>query len=229
MALDGSIIFARAPSNPGTVASTLGSPRDQSHTTSEPSNCHICGSSSVLIRSQCQEEGCDCFGEHAQVICHQCPMTVEITPRRYNAPEGIDIHNWRVAHFDRPNRGARRGYYLFECSYCRTNSIARVDHSSPTPTLDYSTGYNSPCDSRDHNWVLTSVGAPGNPDAHLYICINCNERLQMPDGSRVWETSSRCPGIQQRRPGITIKSTMKKNILEPDVQRPTRFEREPVI
>ncbi len=225
-------IRASRPTNPRLTSTTFGSANDLVRPTSEGYYCYTCDQQSQIIRTRCQNERCTCFGEHVEDICHVCNRIFDITLHRYNAPEEITLHHWRVVPLDRwPQDLRRRGslqQYLLECFNCRDTAFLRI-RGRGTP--DFSTRYNSPCDMSHlrHLWELTSIGMPGNPEAHLYICHFCSERLMLPDGSQQHEDTSPCP--RKPQPGVTLRGVVRKKTSEhePEAVRPTRFEREDVI
>jgi hypothetical protein len=218
-------------SNPGMVASTLGSPRSQSPVTTEESRCHACGSVSQLIRSPCLDDECSCFGQHLEDVCHTCGQVFNATPHVYNAPEDIRIHRWIIVPLeDRPsnNRHSRSSQYLLECDNCHMHVNSWVYYSdNESPSLNYSTGFNSPCGANlDHDWMKTSYGDDNSEDR--YVCDSCGEVVVVPYGSN-WFSNTACPGFPKDNPGLTLRFNVKKNLPEPEVIRPTRFERDPVI
>jgi hypothetical protein len=181
-----------------------------------------------LIRTQCHDEDCICFGEHLEDTCHQCGEVFDATPLLYNAPEGIRLHRWRVVPLEqRPmnNPHSRNAQYLLECENCHMHANAWVSDDGD-PSMDHSIGYNSPCGAvLEHEWVKTSYGDDNQEDR--YVCDTCGEVVRVPCGSN-WFNNTACSGFHPEDPKVTIRMQVKKNIPEPTLY-PTRFEREPVI
>lgn len=80
---------------------------------------------------------------------------------------------------------------------------------------------------REHDWVRASYGYD-NPIADRYVCDSCDEVYIVPFGESPQVTTP-CYGTPQAKPRVTIKRIVKKNLPDPEVLRPTRFERDPVI
>jgi hypothetical protein len=120
-----------------------------------------------------------------------------------------------VREWSRLDRAVREEYQTNRIRPINPSTIANTLGSPHNPS-------NTTTEIRRHTWEPVRFGTLEEPE---YVCTNCNERLQT---SNVLGDTSECLDASQRKPGLTIRRTVKKHTI-PEPVSPTRFEREPVI
>ena len=214
----------------------------------EPSICYACGASSLLSFSSCPNFECDCYGVHAQDNCRNCGRSFDATPRGYLIGGGASTHTWVIVPRAYRQTGTRYGledHYVYECERCGNiaGASVRTWPDGHAPTLRYSFGYHSACSRVPHTEPLVRnrhqwLQVIGRGTCRCYYCgLEVDEPHLASYNSTFCDRSSgrsmnqTPPGgaSMEYHPNTSIRFQVKKHVEDPEVRRPSRFEREDPI